>query len=213
MPVLRPASRNSFLAAAFRKCEIVLQNVFDPEKDVAESRLAHQRRQRLAMHRDGRGHRLHGVDDVVQAGIDDGLAERLEALDVEADVVVDDENGAGAVVAGVANVGQHAVEGVSMKVAAAHLDDGAEAAIEGAAARRLDHVDRPSHHGVVVQYARVALGQANLIALQAVHRTRGIFMPAVAGPIDSPRISSKPSPCSIARSNSRKVISPSPRTM
>ena len=81
---MRPSSRNSFLAAAFRNCEIILQNVLDAEKDVAEAGLAHQRRQRLAVHGDRRGHRLHGVVDVVQAGIDDGVAQRLEAADVEA---------------------------------------------------------------------------------------------------------------------------------
>ncbi len=146
------------LGRGLQELEIVFENVFDAEKHITESRSPHQRRQRIAMHRDGRCHRLHGVDNVVQAGIDDGLAERLKALDVEADVVVDDEDGAGAVIAGVANVGQDAIECVGVKVAAAHLDDGAEAAIEGAAARGLDHINWPAHHGVVVQHPRVALG-------------------------------------------------------
>ena len=88
------------------------------------------------------------------------------------DVVVDDEDGARAVVAGVANVGQHAVERVGVEVAAAHLDDRAEAAIEGAAARGLDHVDLPAQHGVAAEHAGVALGQADLVAFEAVHRAR-----------------------------------------
>ena len=62
-----------------------------------------------------------------------------------------------------------------MEVAAAHFDDRAEAAIEGAAARGLHHVDLPPHHGVAVQHAGAALGQADFVAFQAVHRTRRIL--------------------------------------
>ena len=61
LPVLRPASRNSFLAAAFKNCKIILENVLDAKEHVAKTGLPHQRRQGFAVHRDGRCHRLHGV--------------------------------------------------------------------------------------------------------------------------------------------------------
>src|SRR6185436_9024397 len=40
-----------------------------------------------------------------------------------------------------------------------HLDDRAEAAVERAAARGLDHVHLPAEEGVAVEHARVAPGQ------------------------------------------------------
>ena len=46
-----------------------------------------------------------------------------------------------------------------MKVAAAHLDDRAEAAVVGAAARGLDDVDLPAEQRVAVEHARGAIGQ------------------------------------------------------
>ena len=44
------------------------------------------------MRGDRRGHRLHDVVDVVEPGVDDRLAQRLEPRDVERDVVVDEED-------------------------------------------------------------------------------------------------------------------------
>ena len=45
----------------------------------------------------------------------------------------------------VADIRQHALDRIGVEVAAAHLDNRAEAAIEGAAARGFDDVDlRPS---------------------------------------------------------------------
>ena len=81
-----------------------------PEEHVAEPRPAHQRRQRLAVVGDRRGHRLHDVVDVVEAGVDDGAAQRLEARDVQRDVVVDDEDGPRAARARVGDVREHALD-------------------------------------------------------------------------------------------------------
>ena len=44
------------------------------------------------MLRDRRRHPLHEVVEIVQAGLDDRVAQRLEARDVEGDVVVDQED-------------------------------------------------------------------------------------------------------------------------
>src|SRR5262245_30194985 len=93
---------------------------------------------------DGRGHRLNGVFEVVEPGIDDRSAERLEPPHVKRDVVVHDEERPGTTVPRVANVRQDPIEGVDVEVASAHLDNRAEAAVEGAAARGLDHVDLPA---------------------------------------------------------------------
>src|SRR6266852_418245 len=49
------------------------------------------------------------------------MAERLESMHVERNVVVNQENGAGAVVSRVSDVSQDAVESVGVKVASAHF--------------------------------------------------------------------------------------------
>src|SRR5207302_9506313 len=67
-----------------------------------------------------------------------------------------------------------------MKVAAAHLDDGAETAIEGAAARRLDCVDLPTQHRVSTEHAGIAVRRPNLAVFEAVRRPRGVVQPALA---------------------------------
>src|SRR5690349_4768290 len=133
------------------------------------------------MHGSGRGHRLDGVVNIVESGIDDGLAKRLETLDGEADVVINNKDGLRATVARVSDICEHAVEGVGMEVAASHFDDGTESTIEGATARGLDHVHLAAHHGVAIEDARIALGKTYFIAIQAVHRARQVFTPAVAG--------------------------------
>src|SRR5208337_1643821 len=98
------------LGGRLQEDEIVFEDVLDAEKDVTKPRLAHQRGQRLSVHGNGRSHGLHRVRDVVQAGVDDGAAQCLKAADVERDVVVNDKDGARAVVASIANIGQHAIE-------------------------------------------------------------------------------------------------------
>ncbi len=134
LPVSRPSLRSMFFAEALRKFEIAFENIFDAEETVAESGAAHQRGESFSVIGDGRGHGLDEIVDLVQSGGDDGFAESFEAFYVQGDVVIDQEDGAGAVIAGVANVGEDAIERVGMEVAAAHFNDGAEAAIVGAAA-------------------------------------------------------------------------------
>ena len=53
LPVLRPVFAKLVLGGRLQECKIIFQNVLDPEEHVAESSLAHQRRQRLAVHGDG----------------------------------------------------------------------------------------------------------------------------------------------------------------
>ena len=127
-----------------QKAKIRFDNVFDAQKHVTETGLAHQRRKRLAVICDRRGHRLDRVIDRVQAGLDDRVAQPLEAFDVQREVVVDDEDAAGSVVACVADVGEHAVERKLIEVSPAHLDDRAEAAVERAAARGFDGIGLPA---------------------------------------------------------------------
>ena len=58
------------------------------------------------------------------------------------------------------DVGDHALDRRTMKVPPAHLDDRAEAAVERAAAGRLDDVDLAAHHRVAGEHARCAARQA-----------------------------------------------------
>ena len=183
LPTVRPCSRRAFLACAFRKREVVVQHVLDAEEHVAEPGAAHQRSQGRAVLGDGCGHRLHAVLQVVEVVIDDRAAERLEPPDVERDVVVHQEDGARAVVARVADVGQHAVHGVRVEVAAAHLDDRAEAAVERAAARRFDDVDLASEERVALEHARAAVGQANRVGGQAENGARRVADPGPGRPV------------------------------
>ena len=92
---------------------------------------------------------------------------------------------------GVANVGQHAIERVSMKVAPAHLDDRAEAAVEGASARGFHHIHPAPQHGIAAEDTGVALGQTDFIALERMHGARRVLMPAIRGVIRQPLNRSK----------------------
>src|SRR5581483_12501804 len=78
--------------AGAQKLEIVFENVLDSQKDILESRLAHQRRNRLTMISNRRRHSLDDVLDIVQAGSNDGFAQLFEAVDVERDVVIDEKD-------------------------------------------------------------------------------------------------------------------------
>ena len=86
-------------------------------------------------------------------------AQRLEPRDVERDVVVDEEDRARAAGPRVGDVRQHAGEIERVEVAPAHLDDRAEAAVVGAAARRLDDVDGAAEERIAGQHARAAVRQ------------------------------------------------------
>ena len=135
---------------------------------------------------DGRGHRLHQVVDVVEAGVDDGLAQRLEPPDVQRDVVVHQEDRPRPVLAGIAEVGQDAVEGEGVEVAPAHLDDRAEAAIERAAARGFHHVDRPAEKLVALKDAGASIRWPDLAVGQTVDRTIRVVVEGAAHPVREP---------------------------
>ena len=64
------------------------------------------------------------------------------------------------------DVGEHALEVEAVEVAAAHLDDRAEAAVERAAARGLDDVDRAAEQRVAAQHARAAVRQPQRVVLE-----------------------------------------------
>src|SRR6187397_2921609 len=64
------------------------------------------------------------------------------------------------------DVCNHAIDRKAMKVAPAHLDDRAEAAVERAAARGLDDVDGAAHHRVAVEDPRRSIRLANGVAGQ-----------------------------------------------
>ena len=120
-----------------------------------------------------------------------------------------------AVGARVADVVEHAAEVEDVEVAAAHLDDRAEAAVEGAAARGLDHVHLPAQQRVA-RAARARRGAAGLSSPSSRRRTGavGVGVEAVALAVgEARRCPQGAAPASRARSSSRKVASPSPRTM
>src|SRR5688572_2134430 len=102
----------------------------------------------------------------MQAGADDRLTQRLEPLDVERNVVVDEKDAARASGVRVGDVLDHALDREAMKVAAAHLDDRAEAAVKSATARRFDDLGLAAHHGVTGQDAGGAPWRPNLAAIE-----------------------------------------------
>ena len=107
------------------------------------------------------------------------LAQRFEAPDVERDVVVDEEDRPRAVAARVGDVGQHAVDAVGVEVAAAHLDDRAEAAVVGAAARGLDDVHLAAEQRVAAEHARGAVRQPQRLGREPRDRPVGVVHEAV----------------------------------
>src|SRR5439155_3850770 len=104
----------------------------------------------------------------------------FEAPDVQRDVVVDEKDRSGAVGAGVADVREHPVERERVEIAPAHLDDGAEATVEGAAPRGLDDVDLAPHPRVAPEYPRGPVREPDLAARQARDRPVGVVDEVVA---------------------------------
>jgi|GEM_PF-4350661 len=90
--------------------KVAFEDVLDAEKHVSKAGLPHKRRERVSVICDGRRHTLDEIIQVVEAGIDDGSAQLLEAPNIERDVVVYQKNGFRTVVACVAYVGQNPVE-------------------------------------------------------------------------------------------------------
>ena len=105
-----------------------------------------------------------------------------------------------------------------MEVAAAHLDDRAEAAVVGAAARGLDDVDRAAEEGVAGRArARARSGSANRAVVEPADRPRRRCVNGSGRRrgYDRPGNARRPAapPFESAAAASRNVSSPSPRTM
>ena len=149
----------SVLGTRLEEREVLLDHVLDAQEDVAEPGLLHQRHQRFAVRGERRSHALDDVVEIVQPSVDDAAAQRFEARDVDGDVVVDEEDDARAAAPRISDVLEHAREWEAVEVASPHFDDRAEAAIERAAARRLDDVDLTSHHRVAGQHPGGAVGR------------------------------------------------------
>src|SRR5437773_12370134 len=103
------------LGARAKEAEVRIEDVFDPEEDVAKARLSHQYCQLFAVVGDTGSHCLDDVVNTVQLGLNDLPAQRLESLDVQSDVVVNQEDGPCALVVSVPDICNHAVEIVCMK--------------------------------------------------------------------------------------------------
>jgi hypothetical protein len=102
------------------------------------------------------------------------VAQRLEPLDVQGDVVVDDEDRLRAVTAGIGDVGHDALDRVRVKVTAAHLDDRAETAVKRTAARGFDHVHRPAHEGIAAEDTGATVRQARRMRREPRDRPIGV---------------------------------------
>ena len=81
-------------------------------------------------------------------------------MHVQRDVVIDDKDGARPVIVGIPNVRNHAIGVVGVKIASPHLDDRTEAAIERAAPRRLDDIDRLAQQGIAFEYTSIPVGRS-----------------------------------------------------
>src|SRR5713101_3487664 len=171
------------LLGGAQELEITFQDVFDSQKNVAESRPAHEWCECLTIRGNGGSHGLDKVVQLVQPSLDDGMAELFETTHVERNVVVHQENGTGAVVSGVSDVSQDAFESVGVKVAAAHFNDRAETAVVGAAARSLDHIHLAAQQCVALEHAGVTVGRADLIVFQPMYRPVGIVEPPITGAV------------------------------
>jgi hypothetical protein len=152
--------------AGLEEREIVLENILDPQEDIPEPRALHQGRQRRTMLGQRRRHRLNEILDVIEPGIDDGLAQQREASYVERNVVIDQKDRPSAVAAGVRNVGKHPLDWKHVKVPAAHFDDRAEAAVERAAPRRFDDVNLTPHERVAIEDTCCAVWQAEWVGFE-----------------------------------------------
>src|SRR5204862_8114744 len=98
----------------------------------------------------------------------------------------DDENRTGAAASRVRDVVDHAWDWKPMEVAAAHRDDGAEAAVECAAARGLEDIDLTAEKRIPGQYPRLAPWRCNGTALDGCDRPRPVLPEAAAVPVIQP---------------------------
>ena len=70
--------------------------------------------------------------------------------------------------ASVANVGENSIKPVGVKVAPAHRDDGAEAAIKGTTAGGFNYVHLPAEHRIASKHAGVAVRQPYVAIIETV---------------------------------------------
>src|SRR6266850_2796783 len=135
------------------------------------------------MIRNRRSHSLHDVIHRVQPGIDNCFAKGFQSRHIQSDVVIDDKNRSSAMIAGVADVRQYAIEGVRVKIPTTHFDDRTEATVERAASRSLDHIDLLPEQRVPAQDTHFAIGQPYISALKAAYVAFQIMKELSVAPI------------------------------
>src|SRR5437016_14236323 len=116
---------------------------------------------------------------MVQPGVYDCPAKRLEARHVEGNVVINEKNSRRAVVSSVADVLDYPFEGISVELATAHRDNRAETAIKRTTARGFDDVDLAPKHGITAQNAGVAVRQPYLTAVKIADRSIRIVVETI----------------------------------
>ena len=125
--------------------QVLGRSVLDAQKDGDKARLDHLFGNIRAMGKaDGAG--LRGEHQVLQFEADDAIAQLLEAVHVEGDVVVGAEDMARAAAISVFDVGQYALQRKEAEGAAIHLANTAEVTQMQAAARCLDDVGLAEVH-------------------------------------------------------------------
>src|ERR1700730_14053539 len=108
------------------------------------------------------------------------MAQLLEAAHVEGNVVVDQEDGACSVIAGIADVTQYALKRIRMEVSPPNFNNGTETAIVGAATRGFDHIHLATQQSVALEHPSRTIRQADLVTLQSMHRPSGVMDPTAA---------------------------------
>src|SRR2546430_17291782 len=116
---------------------------------------------------------------MVQPGIYNCPAKRLETRHVEGDVVINQKNRLGAVLSCIAYILEHPLERIRVELTTAHRDNRAETAIERTTARGFDNVDLAPEHGITAENARVAVREPYLTALKTADRSIRIVLETV----------------------------------
>src|ERR1700746_1820203 len=114
------------------------------------------------------------------------MAKPFKAVDIQRDVVVYEEDRSGTMHFRIADVGDYAVKGISVKITTTHFDDGAETTVIRAAARRLDDICLAAKDCVALQHPRTAVWKANLVIFQPVRRTWLVVNPLIAAAVQEP---------------------------
>ena len=74
IPLIPVVCSRAVLGSGTQELQIPFQNVFNPKENIAEARLVHEGCKCLPMVRDGRGHGLDKVIQLIQSGVDDRVA-------------------------------------------------------------------------------------------------------------------------------------------